>query len=149
LLNQNIIIIDFWRHYFKTDIVHAKNLDYGCTLCEIWEFHCRGMAIFTKFLNFVMFGTLDLEPNGTFTISINHHTCPISQAENNLLNFVPFIGPIMTLCEPTSFAFKVAFIILSLSAAHMKEQSLIYVNVVDWCYHGTSGIEWIYDISVP
>jgi hypothetical protein len=36
-----------------------------------------------------------------FTISINHHICPIFQAENNLskleFNFAHFIGPILTL----------------------------------------------------
>jgi hypothetical protein len=69
------------------------------------------MVILTKFLDFVMFGTRDLGHNGVklkkkITISINHHICPIFYAENNLsklqLNFAHFIGPILTLREPTS-----------------------------------------------
>jgi hypothetical protein len=39
-----------------------------------------------------------------FTISINHHICPIFHAENNLsklqFNFAHFIGPILTLRGP-------------------------------------------------
>jgi hypothetical protein len=63
---------------------------------------------FSKFLDFVMFGTGDLGHNGeklkTIAISLNHHICPIFHAENNLsklqLNFAHFIGPILTLRGP-------------------------------------------------
>jgi ribosomal protein S19 len=73
------------------------------------NFHSRNMVILTKFLDFVMFGTRDLGHNGEnfkkITISINHHICPIFQAENNLsklqFNFAHFIGPILTLRGPT------------------------------------------------
>jgi hypothetical protein len=55
-----------------------------------------------------MFGTGVLWHNGEkfkkFTISINHHICPIVRAENNLskleFNFAHFIGPILTLRGP-------------------------------------------------
>jgi hypothetical protein len=40
------------------------------------------------------------------TISINHQTCPIFHAENDMsklqFNFAHFIGPILTLRGPTS-----------------------------------------------
>jgi hypothetical protein len=49
-------------HNFKTNII--MNLEQGCAVCEIWDFHSRNMAILTKFLNFVMFGTRDLGHNG-------------------------------------------------------------------------------------
>jgi hypothetical protein len=41
-----------------------------------------------------------------FTISINHHICPIFHAENNLsklqFNYAHFIGPILILRGPAS-----------------------------------------------
>jgi hypothetical protein len=61
------------------------------------DFHSRNMAIFSTFLNFVMFG---IGISGTMakkiTIFINPHMCSIFHAENNLsklqLNFSHFIG---------------------------------------------------------
>jgi hypothetical protein len=74
------------------------------------DFHSRNKVILTKFLDFVMFGTRDIGHNGVKLkknpISINHHICPIFHAENNSpklqFNFAHFIGPIFTLCGPTS-----------------------------------------------
>jgi hypothetical protein len=74
------------------------------------DFHSRNMAIFSKFLDFGMFGIGDLgtlaKNSKTFTISINLYICPILHAESNLLklqfNFAHFIGPILTLRGPTS-----------------------------------------------
>jgi hypothetical protein len=76
------------------------------------------MVIFSKFLDFVMFGTGDLGHNGKklkqkITIFINHHTCicPIFHAVNDLsklqFNFAHFIALILTLRGPTSLAYFV------------------------------------------
>jgi hypothetical protein len=77
------------------------------------DFHSRNMVIFSKFLDFVMFGTGDLGHNAEKfkkkknIISINHHICPIFHAENNLsklqFNFAHFIRPILTTRWLTSF----------------------------------------------
>jgi hypothetical protein len=76
------------------------------------DFHSRNMVNFSKFLDFVMFGTGDLGHSGEklkkITIFINHHICPIFHAENNLsklqFNFAHFTGPILTLRGLTSLA---------------------------------------------
>jgi hypothetical protein len=76
------------------------------------NFHSRNMVIFSKFLDFVMFGTRDLRHNGTMakkkiTISINYHICPISMQKiicQNFNSILPFIGPILTHVGPTSFS---------------------------------------------
>ena len=50
------------------------------------------MVSFTKFLDFVMFGTRMTKNSIHFTISIYHHLCPIFHEENNSskLQFCPF-----------------------------------------------------------
>jgi hypothetical protein len=52
-----------------------------------------------------------------FTISINHHICPIFHAENNLsklkFNFAHFIGPILTLRGPAPLDLCLALVWLS------------------------------------
>jgi hypothetical protein len=64
------------------------------------------MVILTKFLDFVMFGTKDLGHNGVKLKKNLPSPQTIIYAENNLsklqFNFAHFIGPILTLREPTS-----------------------------------------------
>jgi hypothetical protein len=83
-------------------------VEQGCASIKeqtFFDFHSSNMVIFSKFLDFVMFGTGDLGHSGKnkkkSTIFINHHICPIFHAENNLsklqFNFAHFIGPILTL----------------------------------------------------
>jgi hypothetical protein len=84
-------------------------------------------------LDFVMFGTEDLGHKGEkfkkFTIFIIHHIYPIFHAENNLsklqFNFAHFIGPILTLCGPTSL-YLLRLIDYLLFYVSLKNCSLIW-----------------------
>jgi hypothetical protein len=78
---------------------------------QTFNFYCRNMVIFSKFLilwclGLLISGTL-AQNSKMFTISIYHHICPLFHAKNNLsklqINCTHFIGPILNLGGPISF----------------------------------------------
>jgi hypothetical protein len=58
------------------------NLEQGCAVCEIREYHSRNMVISTKFMDFVMFGTRDLGHNGEKFNKLYHL---------NKLSYMPYL----------------------------------------------------------
>jgi hypothetical protein len=97
------------------------------------------MAILTKFVDFAMFGTRDLGHNvqnflKRITISINHYICRIFHVENNLsklqLNFVHFIGPILTLRGPAPFSALFGIVIVCVIALYCNVVGLLCVVII-------------------
>ena len=90
------------------------------------------MVIFTKFLDFVIFGTKDLGHSSAKLKMLyhldRHHRYPILHAENDLsklhFNFTHFIGPILTLHGPTAFLNTI-----STSLIITVQQHFVYTTV--------------------
>jgi hypothetical protein len=73
-----------------------------------------------------------------FTISINHHICPIFHAENNLsklkFNFAHFIGPILTLRGPAPFVIKLSFVCYYRLSTHFLWKIWTFLGAFLWTF---------------